>query len=104
LVVAVVPGKRTAENAETLVAVLLALAASKVNRAIDMAFVERRNGTDRRRNARKARKTYRFSKRRWYRTEVPKADIHSAGRPRQGFHFRGEVRLGSVAQRRLPSG
>ena len=30
--------------------------------AVSTAFVERPNGTDRRRNARKARKTYRFSK------------------------------------------
>ena len=35
---------------------------SKVSRAINTAFVERENGTDRHRNARKARKTYRFSK------------------------------------------
>ena len=35
---------------------------SKVSRAINTAFVERQNGTDRHRNARKARKTYRFSK------------------------------------------
>jgi IS1 family transposase len=39
-----------------------ALAASPVSRAINTAFVERQNGTDRHRNARKARKTYRFSK------------------------------------------
>ena len=46
----------------TLVAALLALATSRVSRAIDTAFVERQNATDRHRNARKARKTYRFSK------------------------------------------
>lgn len=34
----------------------------EVSRAINTAFVERENGTDRHRNARKARKTYRFSK------------------------------------------
>ena len=46
----------------TMAAVLLALGMSKVSRAINTAFVERENGTDRHRNARKARKTYRFSK------------------------------------------
>jgi hypothetical protein len=46
----------------TIAAVLLALGLSKVSRAINTAFVERENGTDRHRNARKARKTYRFSK------------------------------------------
>ena len=44
----------------TVAAVLLALGMSKVSRAINTAFVERENGTDRNRNARKARKTYRF--------------------------------------------
>jgi len=38
------------------------LGLSRVSRAINTAFVERQNGTDRHRNARKARKTYRFSK------------------------------------------
>ena len=46
----------------TVAAVLLALGLSQVSRAINTAFVERQNGTDRHRNARKARKTYRFSK------------------------------------------
>ncbi len=46
----------------TIAAVLLALGMSQVSRAINTAFVERQNGTDRHRNARKARKTYRFSK------------------------------------------
>jgi hypothetical protein len=46
----------------TIAAVLLALGMSKVSRSINTAFVERENGTDRYRNARKARKTYRFSK------------------------------------------
>jgi IS1 family transposase len=46
----------------TIAAVLLALGMSRVSRAINTAFVERENGTDRHRNARKARKTYRFSK------------------------------------------
>jgi IS1 family transposase len=45
-----------------LAAVLLALGLSRVSQAINMAFVERQNETDRHRNARKARKTYRFSK------------------------------------------
>ena len=43
-------------------AVLLVLGLLQVSRAINMAFVERYNGTDCHRNARKARKTYRFSK------------------------------------------
>jgi IS1 family transposase len=46
----------------TVTAVLLALGMSKVSRAINTAFVERENGTDRHRNARKGRRTYRFSK------------------------------------------
>ena len=46
----------------TIAAVLLALGMSKVSRAVNTAFVERQNGTDRHRDARKARKTYRFSK------------------------------------------
>ena len=39
-----------------------ALGASSVSRAVNTSFVERQHGTDRGRNARKARKTYRFSK------------------------------------------
>lgn len=39
-----------------------ALKASKVNRKVNTAFVERHNGTDRHKNSRKTRKTYRFSK------------------------------------------
>ena len=39
-----------------------ALGASAVSRAVNTSFVERQHGTDRGRNARKARKTYRFSK------------------------------------------
>lgn len=46
----------------TLVAVLAALALSLVSKAINIAFVERHNGTDRNRNGRKVRKTYGFSK------------------------------------------
>ena len=39
-----------------------ALDASSVSSAVNTSFVERHNGTDRHRNARKMRKTYRFSK------------------------------------------
>ena len=46
----------------TIAAVLAALGVSKVSRGINTAFVERENATDRHRDARKARKTYRFSK------------------------------------------
>ncbi len=42
--------------------VALALGLSRVSRAINTAFVRRQNATDRPRDARKARKTYRFSK------------------------------------------
>ncbi len=45
-----------------MAAVIAALGMSRVSRAISTAFVERQNGTDRHRNARKARKMYRFSK------------------------------------------
>ena len=38
------------------------MAASRVSKAINTAFVERNNGTDRNRNGRKVRKTYCFSK------------------------------------------
>jgi hypothetical protein len=46
----------------TMAAVAAALGMSRVSTAINTSFVERQNGTDRHRNARKARKTYRFSK------------------------------------------
>src|SRR5205807_8198610 len=46
----------------TVAAVLAALAASLVSTAVNTVFVERENGTDRNRNARKVRKTYCFSK------------------------------------------
>jgi IS1 family transposase len=39
-----------------------ALNQSSVSNTVNTSFVERHNGTDRHRNARKARKTYRFSK------------------------------------------
>lgn len=42
--------------------VAAALRQSAVSRVVNTAFVERHNGTDRHRNARKARGTYRFSK------------------------------------------
>lgn len=46
----------------TMAAVLLASGRSRASTAIDTSFVERQDGTDRHRNARKARKTYRLSK------------------------------------------
>jgi hypothetical protein len=46
----------------TMATVKAALGRSKVSRAINTSLVERQHGTDRHRNARKARKTYRFSK------------------------------------------
>ena len=46
----------------TMAAVVAALGISRVSTALDTAFVERQKGTDRHRNARKARKTYRFSR------------------------------------------
>jgi IS1 family transposase len=46
----------------TAATVMAALALSTVSKAINTAFVERHNGTDRNRNGRKVRKTYCFSK------------------------------------------
>ena len=46
----------------TVAAVLAALAVSLVSAAVNTVFVERSNGSDRHRNSRKVRKTYRFSK------------------------------------------
>lgn len=46
----------------TIAAVLAALARSQVSRSINTSFLERQNGTDRHRNARKVRKAYTFSK------------------------------------------
>ncbi len=46
----------------TTQAVGAALARSSSSRAVNTSFVERQNGTDRHRNARKARKSYCFSK------------------------------------------
>ena len=49
----------------TLLAVAAARAGSAVSEAVNTVFVERQNGTDRNRNARKVRKTYCFSKDWW---------------------------------------
>ena len=46
----------------TLVAVLAALAASLVSKVVNIAFIERHNGSDRNRNRRKVRKSCCFSK------------------------------------------
>jgi len=46
----------------TVTAVVVALAASATSEEVNTVFVERHNGTDRHHNARKVRKTYRFSK------------------------------------------
>jgi IS1 family transposase len=49
----------------TAATVEAALVNSEVSRTVNTAFVERHNGTDRNRNARKVRKTYCFSKDWW---------------------------------------
>ena len=54
--------RNSGETLTTRMAVLAAAAKSVVSRAVNIAFVERQNGTDRNRNARKVRKTYCFSK------------------------------------------
>jgi len=46
----------------TVAAVLAALAVSLVSTVVNTVFIERSNGSDRHRNSRKVRKTYRFSK------------------------------------------
>jgi IS1 family transposase len=46
----------------TLLAILAALACSRVSRVVNTSFVERHNGTDRGRCSRKGRKSYEFSK------------------------------------------
>jgi hypothetical protein len=46
----------------TIAMVMAALGMSSASRAVNTSFVERQNGTGRHRNARKARKIYRFSK------------------------------------------
>jgi len=53
----------------TVVGVMAALAQSLVSKAINTSFIERQNGTDRNRNARKVRKSYCFSKN-WERHEA----------------------------------
>src|SRR6516165_9929518 len=62
-----------------------ALEASAVSRTVNTAFVERHNGTDRNRNARRARKTYSFSKDWW---------IHRAASffSKYSYNFCGPVR------------
>jgi hypothetical protein len=52
----------TAAVLGTWPAVAGALERSRASRAINTSFVERHHGTDRHRNARKSRRTYRFSK------------------------------------------
>jgi hypothetical protein len=46
----------------TMASVAAALAGSRVSRSINTSFIERQNATDRHHNARKSRRTYRFSK------------------------------------------
>jgi len=46
----------------TMAAIAAALKGSRVSRSINTSFIERQNLTDRHHNARKSRKTYRFSK------------------------------------------
>ena len=46
----------------TMAAVAAALAGSRVSRSINTSFIERQDATDRHHNARKSRRTYRFSK------------------------------------------
>ena len=50
----------------TAATVQAALADSVASRTVNTAFVERNDGTDRNRNARKVRKTYCFSKDRYF--------------------------------------
>ena len=54
-----------------------ALARSVVSRTVNTAFVERHNGTDRNRNARKVRKTYCFSKDWWIHRAVTFFSMYS---------------------------
>ena len=79
----------------TMAAVLLALGMSKVSRAINTSFVERQNGTDRHRNARKARKTYRFSKDWRYHEAVTYLTLY-------GYNFCWPVRTLAVKDDRGP--
>ncbi len=86
----------------TVAAVLLALGMSKVSRAINTAFVERENATDRHRNARKARKTYRFSKDWRYHEAVTFLSLYSYNFcwPVRTLAFQDE---GGRSQRRSPA-
>ena len=54
-----------------------ALAHSEVSRTVNTSFVERHNGTDRNRNARKVRKTYCFSKDWWIHRAVTFFSMYS---------------------------
>ena len=58
-------------------ALAAALADSSVSGRVNTSFVERHNGTDRNRNGRKARKTYRFSKDRWVHEAVGRLTLYS---------------------------
>src|SRR3954464_763020 len=62
----------------TAATVQAALAGSRVSRAITISFVERHNGSDRHRDARKARKTYRFSKDWWIHRAMTFFTMYSA--------------------------
>jgi IS1 family transposase len=61
----------------TAATVEAALADSGVSRTVNTAFVERHNGTDRNRNARKVRKTYCFSKDWWIHQAVTFFSMYS---------------------------
>src|SRR3954464_5790200 len=61
----------------TAASVQAALARSAVSRTVNTAFVERHNGTDRNRNARKVRKTYCFSKDWWVHRAVKFFSMYS---------------------------
>jgi IS1 family transposase/transposase-like protein len=61
----------------TAATVEAALATSGVSRTVNTSFVERHNGTDRNRNARKARKTYCFSKDWWVHRAVTYFTMYS---------------------------
>ena len=68
-----------------------ALAASPVSKKLNIAFVERYNGTDRHLNSRKGRKVYRFSKQ----PELHEAmtyyaqTVYNFTRPHRALHLRG---------------
>lgn len=73
----------------TVAAVLLAPGTSRASRAINTAFVARQNGTDRHRNARKARRTDRFSKACRHHEAVTYLSLY-------GYNFRWPVRTLAV--------